>query len=561
MIAPRKTYDTLWVLGLFVLSIAFQVYCAFFGFDASDEGYLLTFYQHFGDAPQDYAFGMQYALTCYAGWVLNSLTPGILPLRLWGIGVVMLMEVAVFLLLRHRVDNRYLALGILIQTFIAANDPKPFGYNTLSALLAIAAIIGLYEGLHRRNGLYLMMGGCIAGFSFWFRLPNLALIALLILPVLHRYEEGSYYPTRRMALDTIAVLGGYILGMGCGWLILGQIGAQDAFLRVFTATASSAGEKGGTHPLGYMLGRYAGNYALATLSYAGLIGAAWLAERIQRKSTVLYWLFNGLLLALAITFYVFLTDRLGNNILFLLNGIALFGTALLAWRRQVSPTLCAAAILMLLVLPLGSDGGFCTMQTATWLALPLGIYGTLQLSYRRWLSGAMIALAVLMCAKTDLNCYYDPGLRLEKTATIHSPFSRGIHTIPYRAEVMNPLLDVLPKYVKPGETLMAYDWCPIMNYLTDTKPFYGNPWPTAEGYGLIATFDRADREGTTPPTIVLQHFYSHGLWSGITPDITDPEASGWRHRPAVTKRFLLYLHDHHYRKVWTNGYFDILQAN
>lgn len=539
--------------------ILFQIYCALFGFDLSDEGYLMTFYQHFGDDPEGYRFGMQYSLTCYAGWLLHSLTPGILPMRLWGIVVVSVTALMVYALLRKRVDERCLMLGILIETIIMAGDPKPFGYNTLSALLAVGSVGLILDGLEKRRLLCLMAGGALAGWSFWFRLPNLALVSLLTLPLVWWIWEKRERVLRSICIDLGVVTLGYALGLGLGWMMLGWIGAQDAFLSIFRATADSAGEEGGTHPLPHMIARYAGNYALAAISYLGLIGAAWLATKIEAKTSVGYRAFNALLIALGVTFYVFITDRLSNNILFMLNGIALFGTVLLMWRRLVSPTVCVAALLLLLTLPLGSDGGFCTMWVSTWVALPMGIYGTMQLRWKSFLAGAMVVLALLMLAKIDLNCYYDPGMRTEKSMAIHSDLARGIHTTPERAERINPLLDVIDDYVRPGETLLAYDWSPMINYLTDTKPFCGNPWPTAEGYGLIATFDRADREGIQPPKVVVQHFYTHGEWSDLTDAILDPTAAGWRHRPRVTERFLRYLSDHDYRTVWTNGYFDIMQ--
>ena len=72
------------------LSVLYQCLCAIQGFDLTDEGHLMSAYQLFGSDPLAAKCGSGYPLTCYIGWLLNSIYPagGILMMRMWGIFMV-----------------------------------------------------------------------------------------------------------------------------------------------------------------------------------------------------------------------------------------------------------------------------------------------------------------------------------------------------------------------------------------------------------------------------------------------------------------------------------------
>ena len=143
----KRFNEILLAIVVIGLSVAYQVHCAIHGFDLTDEGYLMSIYQWFCTDPE-YAQGMGgYPLTCYLGSLLNGLTSGgILAMRLWGVAIVALTELLLYLYLRQHFSPLMVLAGLLIQTIFVAGDPKPFGYKTLTAFFGLLAFMALAEG-------------------------------------------------------------------------------------------------------------------------------------------------------------------------------------------------------------------------------------------------------------------------------------------------------------------------------------------------------------------------------------------------------------------------------
>jgi hypothetical protein len=275
---------------------------------------------------------------------------------------------------------------------------------------------------------------------------------------------------------------------------------------------------------------------------------------------------------------------LGKNILAMFNGIGILGCLYYVLYEREYRFIAICAIAISIISPLGSDCGFETTWTGTWLSLPIGLGGIykickhlysietiIRFDFQR-MSGYVFSIknfdkAFLYClfflliptiVKTEHKAYYDPGNRDKKVYPIDNKFAKYIYTEKKRADIVNPLLAVLPKYVKPGDIFFQHDFSPLLYYMMDAKPFTGVSWSCVlYGDRFIKEFKEAERAMKKPPVIVLQHFWSSNYWSEIIPDYYNENLNTGFICSEHTKIVNKFLRKYKYKIVWTNKYYDI----
>ena len=590
-------------LPLFViaLSVAYQVHCAIHGFDLTDEGYLMSIYQWF-NTDIHYAQGAGgYPLTGYLGSLLNSIFPekGILGMRLWGVVLVTLTEIGVFCYLRRYFNPALLLVGLLIQTIAVCQDPKPFGYNTLTAFTALIAIGFLVEGTIRNRHLLLLISGFLLGVNVFVRLPNITGLGFLLIPLVSHFQDTRHWGFRNSIPQVASTLLGFAIGMILTWQFLVSIGASQMVVElVLSITAMLGGNS--THGSGSMLSMYAGNYIMAFWYVVIFAFTTFICAYSLRAKQ--WWLtLIGLFIAFMIIYqnaYMH-ADMLGDNIYALINGLGITGACYYLNKEKRLQVMALAGILFSLIIPLGSDCGFLTMWVGAWMLLPIslsGIYhflcqaahdnytigislksGTEQQTTTRGLmsihakyvrKGYLFALCFMVVTtfiKVEHKPYYDPGNRSQKTAAILSPMAQGIYTIQQRAEIVNPMLTALSNYVKPGDELLVYDSSPLVYYLTQTRPFAGISWPCVfYGQSYVDKFKAAEKQAPKLPVVVMQYYVSSNKWTEVNPNYYMLKNEGGTDDDSFfsTKEMKLnirrFLKEHNYKTVWSNKYYDIL---
>lgn len=592
----KRFNEILLAIVVIGLSVAYQVHCAIHGFDLTDEGYLMSIYQWFCTDPE-YAQGMGgYPLTCYLGSLLNGLTSGgILAMRLWGVAIVALTELLLYLYLRQHFSPLMVLAGLLIQTIFVAGDPKPFGYNTLTAFFGLLAFMALAEGALRGKYWLLFTGGLVLGVNVFVRLPNITCLAFLLIPYIANFESRQRLQLKRSTLQACTALVGFAIALYATWLQMERIGASE---QIGELIASITGQLGGksTHGSGAMISKYAGNYAMA-LWFAILFGIttflAGLAFRCKNKLLMLVGLFATFMILYHNTYMR--SNMLGDNFLSMMNGIGIAGACHYFNKGARLRTLSLGAILVSLVFPLGSDGGFQTMWVGSWLLLPVGLSGiwqfltgaaavgrTAHLTFSSpdetrhglHLPARMLSYGYLFCLLTFLvslnvkiehKSYYDPGNRTNKQSAIHSPKARGVYAGADRAAIVNPLLDELKKYLKPGDVALFYDSSPLLYYLTDTRPFAGVSWPCVfYGQRYVDLFRQAEAKARRMPVLVMQYYFSSNRWTEVMPNYYLPQEEGGFPEEGgfssseMKRNILRFIGEHHYQTVWSNNYYEIM---
>lgn len=569
------------------LSVLYQCLCAIQGFDLTDEGHLMSAYQFFGSDPLAAKCGSGYPLTCYIGWMLNNIYPdgGVLMMRMWGILMVSLTEIISYKYLSRHFPAKVVLVGLLIQAVFLAGDPKPFGYNNMTIFFGVLSIICINEGVRNSKWGLIIIGGLLTGMNVFVRLPNIVFISFAIIPFLWNYGNVHAYWKRSTAQATTILLA-FFSGMGLVWMLMKNIGA-DILITEFVSSISNTLQGESTHSTDSLIVSYISNYWMCIVYiFIVIFGAAIFCIAFNTKHII--W--KGILffIGFEILYRPIYMDSsiLGDTIMATINGISIAGACYYITRDSERRNIAATAVLLSLIGPLGSDGGFRTMWASTWLALPVGLSGMYELCLL--LSGRQISIAcrsensqkeifipvnrleksfwscviillAIVVIKIDHKAYYDPGNRTEKVYPIENKLAKGIYTTEKKAQIINPLLKELDKYVKPGDTMLVYDFSPLIYYLTETKPFAGISWPCVFfGERYVKAFVQADKESAKRPIIVLQHFFSSNEWTTIQSNYYDESVDTNYISSAQTKTIKQFIKKYKYKRVWTNGYYEVL---
>ena len=132
-----------------VLVILYQLACAVQGFDLSDEGWGMYFYQQIFKNPECVVAQMPYWVTGVIGGVWNLLLPegGFLGTRILGIIMVTGTFCLSYVFLKKSINSGWLLVGLIAQMLIVVGDPKPYGYNSLTAFIVLSVVIVFWRGL------------------------------------------------------------------------------------------------------------------------------------------------------------------------------------------------------------------------------------------------------------------------------------------------------------------------------------------------------------------------------------------------------------------------------
>jgi hypothetical protein len=151
--------------------------------------------------------------------------------------------------------------------------------------------------------------------------------------------------------------------------------------------------------------------------------------------------------------------------------------------------------------------------------------------------------------------YRDTQDRTQLTHAVHHPKLRGIFTNQRRAQTIQQLVDVLPSYVHAGDPVIAFEYIPMIHYLTDTVPYLYNPNPM---YYSAAQFsealERALTERRELPLLVTAKGDVDIGWPGDVGRGVATDLPKFAMMRAIMERF---KQRYGYVKKWENNYFEI----
>lgn len=562
-----------------VIIVLLQALISFQGFDFCDEGFSLTFYQQFFNAPEAVEYNFVYWLSGLIGGLWYEINPngGILWFRVLAILVNTLSLVLGYRILRGFMHPRIALLGLTMALF--AND---FGFlifyhNHLTALLVLLGIFLLYQGIYRKNSWLILVSGIVIGVNYVTRLPNVTMT------ILYTAIPFAFYLkilTKKEVLKMLfKALLGLLIGIGVIILLLTMLDQINIMERAIESIFSLGRTSDSAHGILFLIELTFNNYKNV---FAILIVLLILTITISYfKSHKLSRFQNFILNVIGLT-AIFIMVYKGK--IFFIYALGIFGTTAVVLNKKennVFRVFASMALLMLVCLPLGSGLGMISSGTmCIWLAIPIALYVLDQYGFvtnKKGFNKILIAMRadtqylshlakyVVLCFltfkvyKISQRAYFDHGPRWDKTSEINSNLAANIYTTNERAEIINEILTELDNWVKPGDYLFAYDKIPMLHFLTQTKPYLYNPWPWIYNGELFnIKIKKAEEEIDVLPVIIQQKFDTiYELSEPMTDYLDENREDNDRFNSLRTMAFNKFLKRHNYQLVWSNTYFNI----
>lgn len=596
MNSPLAALEKMNVKLFFFLLFAFQILIIFQGIDLSDEGFYASFYQQIYNQPETAQYNFMFWFSGIVGGAFAYVFPdlGVWGIRFAGVLVTTSTIIVTYHLLKRYLNHGYLKLGLLMVVLFINNNLKQIHYNDLSALLNMITIYFLFFGLKENKLGKIFLAGLFVSLSTFTRLPNILCLGF----GLAIYYYGYHYKNslKVQIRQSLVFAAGFVFMTGLILLIMKMIGHLEIFqnsLKVLSKMGSG-GEESFYGPI-VLIKNFVFTYssALKTTFFA-MLAIAWAVltvSYLKKTRTYINWLIEALKYLAVIGLCVLFVMGIMTNttILYFYTGFILISTFLILFTKMDIDIklLALAGCYILVTYPFSSSAGLFTVGIySIWLSLPVCV----DYLYKMKLSDNRFTLffknlfekvglyitdrqlrqvkncTVIVCLFGSLVYVYrypwfDRHDRLKMTYSMDNKYLRGIYTTKERAAIMNELFAEIKKYVQPNDYLLGYQNIPMINYVTNTRPYMRNslPW-----FYDAETFNTEIYKGLEEtkvlPVVVMQKIKLGGVssnWPDSPPSQEDIDIynKGNEKRNAYMHQF---LEKHNYREVWSNYVFKIL---
>ena len=573
------------VIFTFCFIALFGVLLSFQGFDVCDEGLALTVYQQVFNCPSciEFNFYRWFAAVTGGLWYLIFPDGGIWSFRVLTVLSFLISAYFVFKLFKGYIKPYQIAIGVILSAFISDFGYLVFYHNHLTILLYVLIVFCLHRGILNKRFLNLFFAGFLTVFCILSRLPNITLLALCITFFYPYFSEKDTKEKKQIVFSFFKY---YILGITAGilcfLLIAFLLNHQNSLLNSLYSTIGHGTASDGNHNVWALLMKYFESYLIVLISGIKyiLIALVFLVSKSVIKNKYLNVAINIIFLLVFLRFFK------GQDI-FELYFFIFLGNALLLINRNSSLSLkllSVMALIVALVLPLGSDGALHNMgYVSVWLAMPLAIasLSNADLSFLKKLSFkdykievnksavsilffiTLVAYASLKIYKISNEAYFDYGSRLEKIYSINAPLANNIYTTERRSTIINDLLENMSDYVKPDDYLLAYDKIPMIHFLSQTRSYMNTPWVWVySGKMFEEKLKKAEKEIDILPIVVQQKFETIVAFSEPLDNyMSENGVENNLHSNIRSKAMNNFLSRNNYKEVWSNDYFIIYEPN
>lgn len=549
------------------LGLAIFAWSALFvwqGLDFTDLGYSLSAYQQFYNND----FPRLSWLTGFLGhWVGETLGGTVLAYNLAGSLALALTGVIAYLGLQLVFSRGWALAGCVFVAFLFSTKANAnwISYNTLTALFFTLGAVTLFNGLYRERPNWILFAGLVLGANLYIRFPNLLGIGLVSAVILQGLLQR--WPWRRTLRWSLLFIGGYLLGIILIATLILIHGHGDLVLQGLQGLFAKAVDDNSTHSGSMLIHLFLRDHAYAFVLSGLTIGAGLLMVRLIKDRPV--WLHTVVVILAALT--LSLTFKVIESWKWAVPGLLYLGLLWIAfkeWRSRPQLVLLAFIALAILVLaPLGSNNGIRNAVYGQWLALPLLLIWLWQGGANATLPFVSSAAARRLAATTLIltlvgyslvsswfYSYRDSRDRLALTQAIDHPLLIGTHTTAERARVVTQLIDAMPAWIQPGDTLLAYPDLPTVHYLTQTRSWIGNFWPMLYREAEIQHRLEEKLAQSAPLPVVVR---SLGVTRNFTWPLNSPRDEN-PEREAAWAAFDGFVQNQNYAVVWSNDFFEIL---
>ena len=550
------------------------------GFDLWDSGFCLSGYQQVFNDPSSCELNFSFYLSELIGGFFNFIFPsgGIFYFRILNNIVLLLCVVIAYYLLKDFMPRSLLFIGMAIYiVYNCSLGVIVLHHNCLSQLFALLAVFFLMKGLRKDSLKWFCLSGLILGLNVFIRLPNVTLFILFSMVLLHAYCKKIPFKTwiGYLAIMIFGALIGVLCVIGLLYFFNHGDVMKNSLENLFLASGS--GES--SHSLKSLLRMYSTIY-ISILVYMCLFLLIWylytIVKNIKNKKIRLICNIFYAVFILAVIYQIAYRSDYMTVMSELCYALAFLSSLYLLGSCRVDYNLKLLLICNLLVMvfnPLGSD--FYVNFTSNCLTLSFSIilYAVNEVKpfqcsivsddktrfevtfspcdIRRITKFTMGVIILLSVYNTLIGAYCDDGLRIYKTYEVHHPLAKDIYTTEKTAQIVDDLLSELNKYVSKDDRLLVYDALPIVNYLTQTRPYV----PCAHVAYLFseqlldAKLSAAERNVEGLPVVLIN---KGNTWGGFH----EPNENAVE-KP-MDKAMNRFLEKHHYTVAWENDYVMIM---
>lgn len=568
-----KTINILpnWLLLIIYLGSVFcySMLIGIQGFDMCDEGWVLSGYQQIFRCPSSNAYLLLYYNTQLIGgcWNLIFGSFGIIGFRLLAALTRTIIAFLIYRLLKNYISYWAIFLGVAL---VIINEPylMVFHHNQFTALLVVLSVLWFCKGLTRSSKMWMFLTGIIMGVNIFSRIPNISMFSLFLVFV-------PYYLYNRNLKQTFTLLGyaicGVVAGVGFNIFIMLLLKHFNIFYDNISSGMSAASAYDSTHNLSRVFNVYFSNYK-SIIKQIGLVLSFPLICFISKitfrnpKIVKTAIIIVGLLYAVAIWKF-----SGGTFMLYAFSYTVLLSYAVCFHREQNLIFLITLSVCVLFFLPFGSDYGVGNMgSNCIWISTPLSIgllfkiitNTSIVTDIRTTTSESLLIFSIVFILsglyQTKSGCYFDDGSRLMKTTRPKAALATTF-TTKEKCNQLDTLISHLSIYVQQGDYLLAFQTIPMINYLTETRPYLGNSWVwTYDSSNLERQFIKSEQTIKNLPVIVWN---KSGIasWNVYDKDWDNINSSDqWNFNKRKIQLMNEFVEKHNYKIVWENNLFQIM---
>lgn len=546
-----------------LMGITILAYCMLVGmqgFDLCDEGWVLTGYQQIFNDPSSVTYQFLYYVSLFAGGLWNKLfsSCGYYGFRVFTALCVTAVSILVFRTLRQYANRWCVFTGLLLCVSFFDDGIFVFHHNIMSMLMVALSCCLFMKGTATSKLHYFLFAGIVTGVNIFSRLPNVTMCAMI----------AALIPSFCFAKNGLRKSLSLISGWGCGISLVLLVMVTMGHLTIFTDALAMLREAGNdpssTHALPRMLAVYLGYYfRLALCSVCVLFFPAviyLLRNKAGSKANGMLW---------AACFVVEVLISLYFKPLIYVYSVSTIAILYCMYRNCKAHDILA--LVWLHLLPIGSDFGIGNMGlSCIWLAVPLAVsvlYESAKELGERHFRKFQLLLVAIICLIACRNirsvvkiCYLDEAPFTFKTFRVDHE-KANVFTSQRNKKAIEPLLCELRKYVKKDDYLFEYMKCPMIHYLTETRPYMGNSWVWSYSPRLIRSqLAVAEQRHANLPVLVREKS-AIPAWYLYDEDWNNDKAQEtYEHKNEKVTIINDFIARHAYKVVWEDDLFQILLA-
>lgn len=572
----KGNYNIFIIAMIFLFPLVYNIQ----GIDFTDTGFALTYFQQIFNDPSSISYFFNIWLTNIIGGVWNSLFGwgGLLSFKIAAVLVSWLIAFFVYRIYSDFFINKtFLLLGILFGlVFYYSARISVIYYNNISMLFLSLAALFMIKGIDKKSRLLLFCAGSAIALTAFARISNilsLSFILVILFDVIIEKKRFSVF-----FIDCVFVFIGFLASSVLVFIIMSTLGHFNIYIDSLKELFLSPSKS--DYTMAEIIVRFCNDWGRALTGAILFFPISVLAVFLKKKIKPLpYKVFSVVLLLAVFLFTWIMRPRIASFILISIGIIAITCILILTLagnEHKNQKKLALLTILLLSVLSVGSNTGITVgcygiifgfpLVFWFWNEMPpvfidinarkesetvIKTHVSFDYATKRKIIGFFICFYIVLSIPFVFRYIYrDSSQRWKMNTLVNHNMLRGVFTTPQRASAIESLVLELGKYVKENDYLLTYDAIPMTYFLTKTRPYLYNSWPSLYSPSeLKKSIDKAQKEHDyLPVAVIAKVLFYQDSWP-------NSEAVSLDEKQMILSNF---LEENKYQVIWENNVFKIL---